>query len=80
MSRAQLEKRYGIKIADDSYYNPFTFKYVRAYKIYSADGCPWENGLRTLKAVEAECKKYADTLIGIKACVDFNVKMAKKGE
>lgn len=66
MSRQQLEKRYGIIIRDDSYYNPFTFKWVKAYKVFSADGCPWENGLRTIKAVEAECKRYADALLNIK--------------
>lgn len=66
MSRAQLEKKYGIKIADDSYINPFNGKIVKGYKMFSADGCPWENGLRTLKAVEKECKLWADQLIEIK--------------
>ena len=70
MTRTQLEKKYGITIRDDSYYNPFTFKWVRAYKMFSADGCPWENGLRTIKAVEAECKRYAEALLNIKERVN----------
>lgn len=70
MTRAQLEKRYGIHIADDSYVNPWTGKIVKAYKMYSADGCQWENGLHTIKRVEQECIKWADALIGIKKCVE----------
>lgn len=69
MSRAQLEKKYGIKIADDSWYNPFTFKWVKAYKIYSADGCPWAKGLKNLKAVENECKYWETALLKIKSVV-----------
>ncbi len=66
MSRTQLEKKYGIKIADDSYYNPIRDKVIKLYKIYSADGCCWEKGLRTLKAVEAECKTWESQLLKIK--------------
>ena len=66
MTKQQLEKKYGITIADDSYYNPRTNKFVKAYKIYSADGCPWEKGLRTLKEVEAECKEWENQLLMIK--------------
>lgn len=66
MTRAQLEKKYGIKIANDSYYNPIRDKVVKLYKIYSADGCCWEKGLRTLKAVEAECKTWESQLLKIK--------------
>lgn len=33
--------------------------------MYSADGCPWENGL-TLKGLQAECKTWADALLEIK--------------
>ena len=69
MSKARLEKRYGIKIVDDSYYNPFTGKDVKQYKFYSADGSLWENGLRTIKAVEAECKTWAFSLLQIKEIV-----------
>lgn len=61
-----LELKYGIKTEDDSYYSPIKGRYVKQYKMYSADGCLWENGLRTIKAVEAECKDYENTLLGIK--------------
>ena len=67
MSKAQLEKTYGIHITDDSYYSPRTGKYVKAYKFTSADGCPWENGLRSLKAVERECIEWAKHLLDIKS-------------
>lgn len=66
MTARQLEKKYGIRIADDSYYS-MTGKFVKAYKIYSADGCPWEKGLRTIKAVEQECKQWEKQLLAIKA-------------
>ena len=69
MSRAQLEKRYGIRIADDSYYNPYTFKWVKGYRIYTADGCQWENGLRTIKDVARECERWADAILKIKQSV-----------
>ena len=67
MTKTQIEKKYGVKVVDDSFYNPIKNKYTKSYKIYSADGCPWENGLRTLKAVEAECKHYERQLLSIKA-------------
>ena len=59
MSKKQLEQKYKIRIADDSYVNPINGKFVKAYKIYSADGCCWEKGLRNLKAVKAECEEWA---------------------
>ena len=66
MSIIQLEKKYGITVADDSYYNPIRNKFVKAYKIYSADGCRWECGLKTVKAIEKECNEWAETLLSIK--------------
>lgn len=60
-----LEEKYGIKIVDDSFYNPLTKRYHKLYKMYSADGCPWENGL-TYNRLQAECKQYAETLLKIK--------------
>ena len=74
MSRAQLEAYYGIKIRDDGFYSPRTGKYVKAYKFYSADGCLWENGLRTLKAVENECIEWSKHLLDIKARVEASIK------
>lgn len=62
MSRKQLEKRYAVKIVNDNFYNPRTGKMVKCYKIYSADGCPWENGLPTLEAVRKECEEWEPQL------------------
>lgn len=56
MSKKQLEKKYGIKIVKD----------IDEYRIYTADGCLWENGLRTLKAVEKECHKWSGEIFEIK--------------
>ena len=66
----QLKDKYGVTVADDSYYNPYTGRMVKQYKMYSADGCQWENGLRTLIAVKQECEEWADALKSIKRCVD----------
>jgi len=40
--REKLSREYGITIADDSYFNPYTGKMVKQYRIYSADGCSWD--------------------------------------
>ena len=61
----RLEKKYGIKILDDEIYNPLTGKTLKRYKMYSADGCPWQNGL-TKEGIKKECEIYADRLIKIK--------------
>jgi hypothetical protein len=66
MSRKQLEKTYGITIADDSFVNPMNGRYVKAYKMYSADGCVWEKGLRTLAAIKEECETWKEQLLNIK--------------
>lgn len=55
----KMEKKYGITIRDDSFYNPTTGKTVKCYRIYTADGCPWENGL-TFRGLQAECREYGD--------------------
>ena len=68
MSRAQLEKKYGIIIVEDGYYD-WNGRYIRLYNMYSADGCPWEKGLRTVKDIEAECRTWAKTLLDIKEYV-----------
>lgn len=65
----RLEKKYEVKIMDDSFYHPLTGKYHKRYKVYSADGCLWENGL-TLKGLRAECKTWNDALLKIKENVD----------
>ena len=60
----QMEKKYHIVIRDDSFYSPFTKRTVKCYRIYTADGCPWENGL-TFRGLQAECRKYGDTFKAI---------------
>lgn len=32
----RLEEKYGIKVVDDSFYNPLTKKWYKLYKMYSA--------------------------------------------
>lgn len=69
MSSGQLEKKYDIFIADDSYYNPLTHRFVKAYKYYSADGCLFSKGLRTMKAVAEDCQYWSKRLLAIKKTV-----------
>lgn len=70
MTKAQIEKKYGVHIADDSFWNPRTGRYVKAYAIYSADGERWECGLHKMEQVEAECKEWAKALLEIKAAAE----------
>ena len=60
-----MERKYGIKIRDDSFWDPFKQKFYKRYKIYTADGCQWENGL-SYRGLQAECRKYGDTFKEIK--------------
>ena len=50
----RLEKKYGIKVRKD-FFSWESNKQL--YKMYSADGCPWENGL-TLKGLREECRRW----------------------
>ena len=59
-----LERKYGIRIRDDSFWHPFKQKYFKRYKIFTADGCPWTNGL-TYKGLLAECKEYGEEFLKI---------------
>lgn len=61
----RLEKKYGIKVVEDEIYNPFTGRTLKRFKIYSADGCPWENGL-TREGVKKECEMWGERLLKIK--------------
>lgn len=70
----RLEKKYGVRIVDDSFWHPLKGRDVKCYKMYSADGCPWENGMRTLKDVETECKKWESALLHIKDLVDKKIR------
>ena len=62
MSKAALEKRYGVKIVWDHWNDE--------YVIYSADGCKWENGTPTIKACANECVDWMDALLSIKRTVE----------
>ena len=56
----KMEEKYQIHIEDDSFCNPLTGRFYKRYRIYTADGCQWENGL-TFRGLQAECKKFSDT-------------------
>lgn len=60
-----LEKKFGIKVVDDSIWNPWKGKYIKAYKMYTADGCCWEKGL-SREGVKRECQEWAEALLEIK--------------
>ena len=62
----RLEKKYGIRVRKD-FFSWESNKQL--YKMYSADGCPWENGL-TLKGLREECKRWEKELLEIKQGVD----------
>jgi len=61
-----LEEKYGITVTNDSFTNPLTGKYQKRYKIYTADGCLWENGL-TYRGLQQEIKASGDIFLQIKA-------------
>ncbi len=65
----RMEKKYGIVIRDDTFWSPLKRKYIKCYRIYTADGCPWENGL-TYRGLQTECKNYGDTFKEIKRKVE----------
>ena len=68
MTRTQIEKKFGVKIREDCNYLASGGRGIcSTYRIYSADGCLWENGLRTIKAVEKECREWEPQLLAIKA-------------
>lgn len=60
------ENKYGITVTNDSFTNPLTGKYQKRYKIYTADGCLWENGL-TYRGLQQEIKASANIFLQIKA-------------
>ena len=66
MTKAMLERTYGIQIKDDSFYSHLSGRFVKCYKYYDAEGCEWNNGLRTIKDVENDCRKWRDSLLRIK--------------
>ena len=64
----QMERKYGIKIRDDTFYDPLKNRTVKRYRIYTADGCQWENGL-TFRGLQAECRKYGNTFKKIRGVI-----------
>ena len=60
MTKKQIEKRWGVKIVEDDSWGG------KGYKMYSADGCPWENGIRTIAGCEKECREWDAQLTAIK--------------
>lgn len=67
----KLERKYGIKIEDDSYWHPLQQRFVKRYKVYSADGCSWDNNL-TWRGLLAMLKEDAKALMDIKNRVRNN--------
>ena len=64
-----LNKKYGVTIVEDSYYNTFLDCSVTLYNIIAADGCCWEKGLSTKRAVKTECERWAEQLSRINDAV-----------
>ena len=75
MSKEQLEEKYGINIEENGYWN-WQDKYVKLYDMYSADGCCWEKGFKTIKAVAEECRRYNKELLNIKKAYEEFIKSA----
>lgn len=60
-----LERTYGIKVVSEGHhYNPKKGKSIETFKIYTADGCPWENGL-SKEGVKRECERWGGTMVEI---------------
>ena len=63
MTKKQLEEKYGVRIEKEDYF-------LNLYKMYSADGCPWEKGLKTIKDCEKECRQWSKELLLIKNSIE----------
>ena len=63
-----LEQKYGIMVAHDDFVLR-NGKLIETFKLFSADGCPWENGL-TRNGVRKECEEWGNQLIEIKKTVE----------
>lgn len=61
----QLENKYGIYITDDSFFDIFSGKIRKQYKIFTADGCSWEKGL-SWRSLLKERKTWGEEFIKIK--------------
>lgn len=65
MTSKQLIDKYGIDIVENGYYD-WRGNYIRLYDMYSADGCCWDKGFSTIKAISDECIRYQKELLSIK--------------
>lgn len=55
-----LEKKYGIAVrSEGQWYAPRKGKMIETFKIFTADGCQWENGL-SRDGVKKECETYGE--------------------
>ena len=61
----RLEKKYGIKIEEYRRWIPSKREYVKCYKMYSADGHLWDDGL-DLAGIKHECGEWGQMLVKIK--------------
>ena len=60
-----LEKKYGVTVTEERWWNPLTDKPMKTYNIYSADENAWAKGLDR-KDVKKECERWAKELLSIK--------------
>lgn len=65
----RFEKKYEINIVDDSYWNPLQQRFVKRYRVYTADGCEWENNM-TWRRLLAMLREDAEYLLEIKKVVE----------
>ena len=72
----RLEKKYGIKVVED-FVSAISGKQL--YKMYSADGCPWENGL-SLKGLREECEEWEKFIKDHNTIGYFNYQETRKEE
>ena len=61
-----VESKYGVTVRSEGFHMNRSGKRVETFKLYSADGCLWQNGL-SRKGVKAECEEWAKQLLSIKS-------------
>lgn len=65
LSISQIEKKYHIVVCPDNFWNPLSNRMEKRYKMFTLDGCPWENGL-SYKGLLKECEMYKNLFLKIK--------------
>lgn len=76
-SQVQIKKVYGVTITENGYYDA-KGRYVKLYDMYSADGCCWDKGKRSIKEVYEECLYWSAQLRRIKKLCEEWDAQAKK--